>query len=42
MLTSHGDAIATVMTHYGYTDPETIGGYLDQDLPNPNIDGPQP
>jgi len=27
------------MSRYGYTDPPTIGGYLDRELPNPNIQG---
>lgn len=26
------DDVARVLTTYGYTDPETIGGYLDRDL----------
>jgi hypothetical protein len=28
-----------VLLHYGYTEPSTIGGYLDRDLPNSLIDG---
>jgi hypothetical protein len=32
MLIAHPDAIRTVLTRYPYTDPETIGGYLDRDL----------
>ena len=39
MLNTHRDEIVRVMTRYGYTDPPTIGGYLDRDLPNPNIQG---
>jgi 4-amino-4-deoxy-L-arabinose transferase-like glycosyltransferase len=37
MLLSHRQAIERVMTRYGYTDPDTIGGYIDRELPNPNI-----
>jgi 4-amino-4-deoxy-L-arabinose transferase-like glycosyltransferase len=37
ILNSHRDEIVQVMTRYGYTDPPTIGGYLDRALPNPNI-----
>ncbi|WP_210420113.1 glycosyltransferase family 39 protein [Aquisphaera giovannonii] len=33
MLVDRPDAIVEVMTRYGYTDPEWIGGYLDRDLP---------
>ncbi len=39
MINAHRDEIVRVMTRYGYTDPRTIGGYLDRDLPNPNIQG---
>jgi hypothetical protein len=38
MLNAHRDDVVRVMTRYGYIDPRTIGGYLDRDLPNPNID----
>jgi hypothetical protein len=38
ILQNHRDDVVRVMTRYGYTDPRTIGGYLDRDLPNPNID----
>jgi hypothetical protein len=37
ILNAHREEIVKVMTRYGYTDPGTIGGYLDRDLPNPNI-----
>ena len=33
ILRTHRDAVVQVMTRYGYTDPEAIGGYLDRDLP---------
>ena len=39
ILNARPDLVARVLTHYGYTDPGTIGGYLDRDLPNPLIDG---
>ena len=26
------DAVRTVLTRYPYTDPKTVGGYLDRDL----------
>ncbi|MFI5456717.1 MAG: glycosyltransferase family 39 protein [Isosphaerales bacterium] len=39
LLNTHRDEIVRVMSRYGYTDPRTIGGYLDRDLPNPNIQG---
>ena len=35
ILIARPEAVVTVMTRYGYTDPETIGGYLDRDLPDP-------
>jgi len=39
ILNAHRDELVRVMSQYGFTDPRTIGGYLDQDLPNPNIQG---
>jgi hypothetical protein len=33
ILNRHRDEVTRVMTRYGYTDPLTIGGYLDRDLP---------
>jgi 4-amino-4-deoxy-L-arabinose transferase-like glycosyltransferase len=39
ILNARPDEIARVMLRYGYTDPNTIGGYLDRDLSNPLIDG---
>ena len=33
ILIDHSEAVVRVMTTYGYTDPEAIGGYLDRDLP---------
>ena len=32
ILNAHRDEVVTVMTHYGFTDPNRIGGYLDRDL----------
>ena len=37
-LNAHPDEVERVLLRYGYTDPGTIGGYLDRDLPNPLID----
>ncbi len=33
ILNTHRDEVVTVMTRYGYTSPQSIGGYLDRDLP---------
>jgi hypothetical protein len=33
ILNAHRDEVVKVMTRYGYTDPQSIGGYLDRDLP---------
>jgi hypothetical protein len=33
ILIARPDAVVRVMTRYGYTDPASIGGFLDQDLP---------
>jgi hypothetical protein len=33
ILNNHRDQVVQVMTRYGYTDPEVMGGYLDRDLP---------
>ena len=38
MLNAHRDEIVKVMTRYGYTDPQSIGGYLDRDLPIRSLD----
>jgi hypothetical protein len=38
ILNAHPDELVHVMNRYGYTDPPTIGGYLDRELPNPYID----
>ena len=35
ILNSHRDEVIAVMTRYGYTDPNRIGGYLDRDLAEP-------
>jgi hypothetical protein len=32
ILSAHRDEIVKVMSRQGYTDPESIGGYLDRDL----------
>ena len=34
ILIRHTDEVVKVMTRYGYTDPQTIGGFLDRDLPD--------
>jgi hypothetical protein len=34
ILIDHTDEVVKVMTRYGYTDPQTIGGFLDRDLPD--------
>jgi 4-amino-4-deoxy-L-arabinose transferase-like glycosyltransferase len=34
ILNAHRDEVAKVMTRYGYTDPNRIGGFLDRDLPS--------
>jgi hypothetical protein len=39
MLNSHREPIVRVLTRYGYTDSPTIGGYLDQELPYPDVGG---
>ena len=39
MLNAHADEIERVLSRYGYTDPRTIGGYLDRDLADSLIDG---
>jgi len=38
ILNSHRDEVQQVMTRYGYTDPNRLGGYLDRDLPGPQAD----
>ncbi len=35
ILTDRPDAVVAVLTRYGYTDPATVGGFLDRDLPEP-------
>ncbi len=32
ILNAHREDVVRVMTRYGYTDPSSIGGYLDRDL----------
>jgi hypothetical protein len=39
ILNARPDDVVHVLSRYGYTDPKSIGGYLDRDLPNPLIDG---
>ena len=34
ILIRHTAEVVQVMTRYGYTDPQSIGGYLDRDLPD--------
>src|SRR5262249_35115571 len=34
ILIGHTDEVVKVMTRYGYTDPQAIGGFLDRDLPD--------
>ena len=33
ILNSHREEVVKVVTRAGYTDPQSIGGYLDRDLP---------
>ena len=40
ILNAHRDEVVKVMTRYGYTDPNSIGGYLDRDLPSLPTAGP--
>lgn len=35
ILTAHPDAVVRVLTRYGYTDPQSVGGFLDRDLVGP-------
>ncbi len=35
ILIRRPEAVQAVLTRYGYTDPDTIGGFLDRDLPRP-------
>jgi hypothetical protein len=35
ILIRHPEAVRTVLTRFGYTDPDTVGGTLDRDLPGP-------
>jgi hypothetical protein len=37
ILTGRLDDVIAVMTRYGYTDPASVGGYLDRDLPSPIV-----
>ena len=39
ILNARPNEVVRVLSRYGYTDPKSIGGYLDRDLPNPLIDG---
>jgi Dolichyl-phosphate-mannose-protein mannosyltransferase len=39
IINAHRDTVERILTRYGYTDPRTLDGYLDRDLPNPYIDG---
>lgn len=35
ILITHPEAVRAVLGRYPYTDPSTVGGYLDRDLPDP-------
>ena len=35
ILNAHREEVEAIMTRYGYTDPNSVGGYLDRDLPAP-------
>jgi hypothetical protein len=37
ILTNRLDDVIAVMTRYGYTDPASVGGYLDRGLPSPIV-----
>jgi hypothetical protein len=37
ILNAHRDEVVLIMSRFGYTDPNLVGGFLDRDLPNPNI-----
>jgi hypothetical protein len=40
ILIRRPEAVRTVLTRFGYTDPDTIGGTLDRDLPGPEGSSP--
>ncbi|WP_165072504.1 ArnT family glycosyltransferase [Paludisphaera rhizosphaerae] len=40
IVTAHPDAVAEVITRYPYTDPASLGGYLDRDLTTERIAHP--
>ena len=42
ILIARPDAVRTVLTRFPYTDPESIGGYLDRGLPRPAPEGSTP
>jgi hypothetical protein len=37
ILNAHRDEVVAIMTRYGYTDPNRLGGYLDRDLAAPQV-----
>jgi hypothetical protein len=36
IMNAHPSEVVQIMTRFGYTDPQAIGGYLDRDLATPN------
>lgn len=40
ILVDRPEAVVRVLTRYGYTDPATVGGFLDSDLTNSESKGP--
>ncbi|WP_165249999.1 ArnT family glycosyltransferase [Paludisphaera soli] len=40
ILIDHPDAVLGALTRYGYTDPASIGGYLDRDMTTPSTARP--
>ena len=40
ILNARREDVVKVMTRYGYTDPKSIEGYLDRDLPSSPTAGP--
>ena len=40
ILNAHREEVEAIMTRYGYTDPKSVGGYLDRDLFAPGSSSP--
>ncbi len=40
ILNAHRAEVEAILTRYGYTDPKSVGGYLDRDLPAPKSSSP--